>query len=83
MKIVSWNLNGLNATIGNGTIKVLEEELPEIICFQEIRTQKEPEIMEGYIHYWNHGSRDGYSGTAVLTWDCLLYTSDAADDGGV
>ena len=43
--------------------------MPEIICFQEIRTNKEPMIMEGYIHYWNHSNRDGYSGTAVLTWD--------------
>lgn len=69
MRIVSWNLNGLLATMENGSLKILEEEMPEIICFQEIRTNKEPIIMEGYTHYWNHSNRDGYSGTAVLTWD--------------
>lgn len=69
MRIVSWNLNGLLATMENGSLKILEDEMPEIICFQEIRTNKEPMIMEGYIHYWNHSNRDGYSGTAVLTWD--------------
>ena len=69
MKIVSWNLNGLVATMNSGALTVLEDELPEIICLQEIRTQREPEILTGYFHYWNHGSREGYSGTAVLTWD--------------
>lgn len=66
MKIVSWNLNGLLASLKNGVIDALTERSPDIICFQEIRTQKEPTILEGYAHYWNHGSRDGYSGTAVL-----------------
>lgn len=69
MRMVSWNLNGLLATKERGALSVLEDMMPEVICFQEIRTQKEPVIMEGYIHYWNHGNRDGYSGTAVLTWD--------------
>ena len=69
MKIVSWNLNGLIATMENGALKVFEDEMPEIICFQEIRTHKEPTVMEGYNHYWHHSNRDGYSGTAVLSWD--------------
>ena len=74
MRIVSWNLNGLLATLEKGSLNILEEEMPEIICLQEIRTNKEPIIVEGYIQYWNHSSRDGYSGTAVLTWDEPLYT---------
>jgi len=69
MNIVSWNLNGLIATQNNGALHYLEDEMPEIICFQEIRTDKEPLVMEGYHHFWNHSSRDGYFGTAVLTWD--------------
>ena len=69
MKIVSWNLNGLIATMNNGALKVLEDEMPEIICFQEIRTHQQPVVMEGYHHYWNHSIRDGYSGTLVLSWD--------------
>lgn len=67
MKIVSWNLNGLMASLKNGVIEPLLEQGPDIICFQEIRTQREPEIFKGYSHYWNHGAHDGYSGTAVLT----------------
>lgn len=69
MRIVSWNLNGLLATLENGAMSAMEDELPDIICFQEIRTQEEPVVIEAYNHYWNHSTRDGYSGTAVLTWD--------------
>lgn len=81
MKIVSWNLNGLIATMNNGALKVLEDEMPEIICFQEIRTHKEPIVMEGYHHYWNHSNRDGYSGTAVLSWDEPIRVFNGFADG--
>lgn len=67
MKIISWNLNGLMATMNAGAISNLLEREPDIICFQEIRTTKEPNILNGYAHYWNHGEREGYSGTAILT----------------
>lgn len=67
MKIVSWNMNGLIASMKNNAIEPLRERKPDIICFQEIRTQQEPVILNGYTHYWNHSERDGYSGTAVLT----------------
>ena len=67
MKITSWNLNGLMASMKNNAIEPLQEREPDIICFQEIRTHQEPVILEGYTHYWNHGARDGYSGTAILS----------------
>lgn len=66
MRILSWNVNGLLASLKKGVIDTLSEISPDIICFQEIRCQKEPVILDGYTHFWNHGMRDGYSGTAVL-----------------
>lgn len=66
MKVVSWNLNGLLASLKNKAITPIAEQKADVICFQEIRTQEEPIILEGYFHYWNHGMRDGYSGTAIL-----------------
>ena len=66
MRIISWNVNGLLASLKNGVIDTPSEISPDIICFQEIRCQKEPVILDGYTHFWNHGMRDGYSGTAVL-----------------
>lgn len=67
MKIISWNLNGLMATMKSNAIDSLRERKPDIICFQEIRTHQEPVILEGYTHFWNHCEREGYSGTAILT----------------
>lgn len=69
MKIVSWNLNGLIASMKNSALDPVLEMLPDIICLQEIRTQEEPKILNGYHHYWHHGEREGYSGTAVLCID--------------
>lgn len=69
MNIVSWNLNGLMSSIKNGSLDVLEEKVPDVICLQEIRTKQEPVIIGGYHHYWNHGERDGYSGTAMLLFE--------------
>lgn len=69
MKIVSWNLNGLIASMKNSALDPVLEMLPDIICLQEIRTQEEPKILNGYHHYWHHGERGGYSGTAVLCID--------------
>lgn len=66
MKIVSWNLNGLIATIDNDALSQLPSIAPDVVCLQEIRTKKEPEILPGFLHYWNHALRDGYSGTAML-----------------
>lgn len=60
MKIVSWNLNGLQACLKNRCFDPIAEIEPDILCLQEIRTQEEPEILSGYHHYWNHSEREGY-----------------------
>ncbi len=66
MKIISWNLNGLLSSVKNSAFGPLLTQKPDILCLQEIRTQQEPTIVEGYHHFWNHSERDGYSGTAIL-----------------
>lgn len=67
MKIVSWNLNGLLSSLKNDALKPVLAMEPDILCLQEIRTQQEPEIADGYFHLWNHCERDGYAGTAMLS----------------
>jgi len=67
MKIITWNLNGLLSSVQNDVFADIAALEPDILCLQEIRTQQEPVILPGYHHYWNHGERDGYSGTAVLS----------------
>lgn len=66
MKIISWNLNGLLSTVSGGAFEPILTQKPDVLCLQEIRTQQEPTIVEGYHHFWNHSERDGYSGTALL-----------------
>lgn len=66
MKVVSWNLNGLMATMKNGHTNSLLNHDADIICFQEIRTNEEPIVLPGYLHYWNHAEQKGYAGTAML-----------------
>lgn len=66
MKILSWNLNGLVATLNNGLTNVLDSLGTDIVCLQEIRTNQEPIVLDGYYHFWNHSEREGYSGTAVI-----------------
>lgn len=75
MKIVSWNVNGLMATLKNGCFAPLVSLSPDVLCIQEIRTAQEPVILEGYHHFWHHSQREGYSGTAMLLKDTPLKVS--------
>ena len=51
MKIVSWNVNGLNACIRKGGFDQLIDLLPDVICLQETKMKKEVEVISGYNHY--------------------------------
>jgi len=37
MKIISYNVNGIRAAMKKGLINWLENENPDIVCFQEIK----------------------------------------------
>lgn len=40
---------------------------PDVVCCQEIRTNEEITVLEGYYHYWNHAQKPKYSGTLIMT----------------
>ncbi|UYP48355.1 hypothetical protein NEF87_004640 [Candidatus Lokiarchaeum ossiferum] len=72
MKIISWNVNGINSSIKKGFFKFIESEKAEIYCLQEIKVSEKTidksfQAPEGYQMYWNQAERKGYSGTMVLT----------------
>ena len=58
MKIISYNVNGIRAAMKKGLINWLENENPDIVCFQEIKAledQIDTEEFEkiGYkYNYW-------------------------------
>ncbi len=74
MKIISWNTNGLRATVKQGNfIPLFAFNNPDVVCFQE--TKCEPEQLDdstrnlkGYFSYFSHSKlRKGYSGVAIYT----------------
>jgi exodeoxyribonuclease-3 len=74
MKIISWNTNGLRATVKQGYFEPLFKEYkPDILCLQE--TKAEPEQLteetrnvSGYYSYFSHSKlRKGYSGVGIYT----------------
>lgn len=70
MRIVSWNVNGLRAVHKKGLfLPFVKEYDPDIICLQEIKSQKHQNELDlkGYEEYWNPADRAGYSGTAIFS----------------
>lgn len=69
MKIATWNINGIKARIE--TVETwLRQADPDIVCFQEIKSQDEPfphEVFEalGY-NVETHGQK-GFNGVAILS----------------
>lgn len=71
MKILSYNVNGLRAAVKKGLIGWLSEELPDVLCLQEIKLQPDQfpaSAFEeaGYEGYLFPAQKKGYSGVAVL-----------------
>ena len=74
MKIISWNTNGLRATVKQGFFTPLfEEEKPDILCLQETKAEpnqltEETRNVPGYYSYFSHSKvKKGYSGVAIYT----------------
>lgn len=71
-KLVSWNVNGIRAVTKKGFLSWLNAELPNIVCLQEIKAEKNqfpPEILEHekYEVYVQSAVKKGYSGVCVMT----------------
>ncbi len=74
MRIISWNTNGLRATVRQGNfISLFTFNNPDIVCFQE--TKCEPDQLDvdarnlkGYNSYFSYSKkRKGYSGVAIYS----------------
>ena len=73
MKIISWNVNGLRATISKNAFGPVFELNPDVLCLQEIKVKPEQlskeqtETFEGFEAIWNSADRPGYSGVSTFT----------------
>lgn len=74
MKIISWNTNGLRATVKQGYFEPLFKKYkPDILCLQETKAQPEQLTEEtrnviGYYSYFAYSKlKKGYSGVAIYS----------------
>lgn len=83
MKLISWNVNGLRATVNKGFIDIFKSLDADIFCIQETKLQEgQIELnLEGYYDYWNYAEKKGYSGTAVFTKQKPLSVTYGLDIG--
>ncbi len=67
MLLCSFNVNGLKASVNKGLVKIILDQKPDIICFQETKCQSQILKIDGYYSYWNYCNKKSYSGTATFT----------------
>ncbi|MFH6602976.1 exodeoxyribonuclease III [Maribacter algicola] len=72
MKLVSWNVNGIRATVKKGFEDVVADFNADVFCIQETKAQDDQvkealkDITE-YEIFTNSAEKKGYSGTGILT----------------
>ncbi len=71
MKLISWNVNGIRATVNKGFEQSLAQMDPDVICLQETKAQddqvREALFGSSYEIHSNSAVKKGYSGTAILS----------------
>ncbi len=71
-KLISWNLNGIRASVRKGLLDSISKLNPDVICFQETKAQDDQVLealkdLQGYHICSNSAVKKGYSGTAILS----------------
>lgn len=70
MKLTSWNVNGIRASLNKGLREYMLEGDADVICLQETKAQQEQVDLNwfpGYSAVWNSAQKKGYSGTLILS----------------
>jgi exodeoxyribonuclease-3 len=70
IKLACWNVNGVRSISKKGFFDWLEAEKPDIVGLQETKidgSQLTAELSapRGYVSYWSHAERKGYSGVVI------------------
>lgn len=71
MELISWNVNGLRASINKGFIDWVKQRNPEVLCLQETKLQPDQLSLSfdlpEYTIFWKSALKKGYSGVATLS----------------
>lgn len=81
MKLISWNVNGIRASVRKGLYEVIHDIDADVFCMQETKAQDE-EVVEALSEIqrykgivYNSAERKGYSGTCIMSKDKPLSKS--------
>ena len=72
MQIISWNVNGVRATVKKGLINIIHDSGADIYCLQETKAQDDQvqealaELKDFHV-YSNSATKKGYSGVAIIS----------------
>ena len=80
MKMISWNVNGVRASVKKGLIDIINESRADVFCLQETKAQDDQvqealQDLKGYHIYSNSATKKGYSGVAILSKEKPLSVS--------
>lgn len=72
MKIISWNVNGIRASVGKGFYEIVNDFNADLFCVQETKAQDDQvdialDGLKDYHIYRNSAEKKGYSGVAILS----------------
>ena len=82
MQIISWNVNGVRASVKKGLINIINDSGADIYCLQETKAQDEQvqealTDLDGFHIYSNSATKKGYSGVAIISKEePIAVTSD-------
>jgi len=83
MKLYSWNVNGIRAVLGKGTLQqFIAEHDPDILCLQETKAERgqvEIDLPQYHEHFYS-AVKKGYSGTAIFSKTAPLRYLDGFPD---
>ena len=69
MKIVSWNVAGVDACLKKGLLEFMKKENADVYCFQEMKAtpEKMPDFPNEYKAFHSYAQKKGYSGVSILS----------------
>jgi len=84
--MISWNVNGIRATLGKGFLDWFRHTDADMVCIQETKAQVEQipaevKNISGYNTYFDaHKTKKGYSGVGLFSKSQPLYVGHGIDN---
>ncbi len=85
MKLISWNVNGINSCANKGLLDFMRREAADVYCFQEVKVAQarlNPAVctVEGLAPYWLFSKKSGRSGVVMYSKKAPLRVIEGIGD---